>query len=343
MHSRAQKIDVHHHFIPDAYIRSMFVLFVLMLHVLIFHLAALSDQGGDPSGWPTPQWSLSASEDMMARVGAATSILSITAPGVAIAKTAEGSKRLARQINEYAAKLRDEKPAQFGFFATLPSLLETQDAIEEITYALDVLKADGVTVFTRYGDGNYYLGHDKMRPIWEELNRREAVVFIHPTTSVDKNLVNPTMPQPMIDYPHESTRTAIDMIVTGTKRRYPKCKVILSHAGGTLPYLISRVGGMYRHMIQGGMTRSQIEEDAKSFYFDLALSGTKNILGLLFDWAPHDHILFGSDFPYAPSPSVIEITEDLDSYHMDEDLRRNINFENALKLFPRLANYRYAG
>lgn len=104
----------------------------------------------------------------------------------------------------------------------------------------DVLHADGVTLFTRYGSDNHYLGNPGFKSIWAGLSRRQVVVFVHPTHPVESNLINKSMPQPMFDYPHETGRTAMDLIVNNTLRTYPGCKIILSHAGGTLPYLIHR-------------------------------------------------------------------------------------------------------
>lgn len=176
----------------------------------------------------------------MDRLGIQTAILSITAPGACILKGGP-SFELARKMNLYAAEVRDKQPNKFGFFANLPSLLDTEAALEEIRFALDELHADGVTLFTRYGNSNTYLGHPDLEPIWAELNRRKCVVFVHPTHPVDTNKVNPRMPQPMIDYPHETTRSAMDMILQGTLSKYADCKIILSHAGGALPYIISRV------------------------------------------------------------------------------------------------------
>lgn len=176
----------------------------------------------------------------MKHVCTSTTILSLTAPGSCILEGKE-SYELARKTNEYCADLRNKHPNEWGFFAALPSLLDTDAALAGIKYSLDVLGADGVTLFTRYGKGNYYLGHEAFKPIWAELDKRHAVVFIHPTHAVDTNKVNAKMAQPLIDYPHETTRTAMDMILSNTKRRHPNCKVFLSYAGGTLPYLISRV------------------------------------------------------------------------------------------------------
>ena len=265
-----------------------------------------------------------------------TTIFSITAPGPTILNGAAAAK-LARQTNEFAASLRDEEPRRFGFFATLPPLLDgTQAALDEITYSLDHLKADGVTLFTRYGPDNHYLGHEDFRPIWTELNARKAVVFIHPTHAVDTHLVNPSLPQPMIDYPHETTRTALDLIVSNTVRDHPNCKIILSHAGGTLPYLATRAATVLPDAGLSSKSTEEVLNEARSFYFDLALSGNEFTLGLLLKFAKPGHIMFGSDFPYAPRKTIDTHTDNLDRYRMSEGQAFEVNRGNALRLFPRL-------
>lgn len=234
----------------------------------------------------------------MKRLGVKTAILSCTAPGACIL-SGEACFNLARKLNEYAADLRNKHPENFGFFASLPSLLDTGAALAEITYAYDTLKADGVVIFTRYGEGNTYLGHPDLEPIWAELNRRKAVVFVHPTHPVDTNKVNAKLMQPMIDYTHETTRTAMDMIIQGTLRKHPDCKVILSHAGGALPYLIKRPANLMRNSPNfapnpvAGTTHDEIMQDLRSFYYDLALSTGPQVLDLLLKMIPHDHILYG--------------------------------------------------
>lgn len=274
------KVDTHHHFVPD------------------FYAKAVEDAGGDPSGWATPSWSPKASELLMRRLGIQTAILSATAPGACILK-GEASYKLARQLNEYAAALRDKNPDRFGFFASLPSLLDTDAALAEISYALDTLHADGVTLFTRYGDANTYLGHADIEPVWAELNRRKCVVFVHPTHPVDLHQVNPKMPQPLIDYPHETSRAAMDMIMMGTRRKYPDCPVILSHAGGTLPYLISRLATPLSKApnmaasYKFGVTHDSVMEDFRSFHYDLALSSSPQVLDMALKIIPHDHLLYG--------------------------------------------------
>ncbi|KAF7155437.1 hypothetical protein CNMCM5623_007508 [Aspergillus felis] len=287
---------------------------------------AVEDAGGDPSGWPTPQWSTTRSELLMNRLGVQTAILSVTAPGACILK-GTASFALARQLNEYAAELRDRNPQRFGFFASLPSLLDTDATLSEIAYALDTLHADGVTLFTRYGDSNVYLGHRSLEPIWAELDRRKCVVFVHPTHPVDTTPVNPKMPQPVVDYPQETTRSAMDMILQG----------------GALPYLISRVATPMRRApdvaasYRMGTTYEQVMRDFRSFYYDLALSSSPQVLDMALKMIPRDHLLFGSDFPYAPAPAYPGFLEDLESYEMEQELRDMINFGNATKLIPRLA------
>ncbi|KAJ5693042.1 amidohydrolase family protein [Penicillium macrosclerotiorum] len=309
-------IDTHHHFVPD------------------FYAQAVEKAGGDPSGWPTPAWSPEASNSLMEKVGVTKAILSLTAPGAVIAPTDADRRALARKANEYAARLRDEDPARYGFFAALPSLLDVEGTLAEIRYSLDFLKSNGVTLFTRYGNGNQYLGDPAFKPIWAELNARKAVVFIHPTHPVDTTKVNPLLPQPAIDYPHETTRTAVDLIITNTKRSYPDCKVILSHAGGTLPFLISRLCTYPENSTAtiAGKSPEEAMEDFRSFYFDLALSSSSAVLGLVLETIPHDHLLYGSDFPYAFVDKTLGFKQQLEKYSMDPELRDKIYFKNAQAL-----------
>lgn len=228
--------------------------------------------------------------------------------------------RLARQVNEYAAAIRDEDPSHFGFFASLPPLLDDIDAaLEEISYALDQLGADGVTLYTRYGHDNHYLGHPDFRRIWDELDARKAVVFIHPTHLVDTNLVNSSLPQPMIDYPHETTRTAVDLVVSNTVRTHTGCKIILSHAGGTLPYLATRAAYMLPDAGLSDKPAEEFLEDVRRFYYDLALSSNEYTLGLLLKFAKPTNILFGSDFPYAPLATIRTHTANLENYSASQE------------------------
>ena len=270
-------------------------------------------------------------------MGAKTAILSVTAPGPSIEEDGAAAARLARACNEYSAALRDRDPSTYGFFASLPSLLDTEATLTELAYALDVLGADGVTLFTRYGSDNHYLGHADFAPIWAELNRRKAVVFVHPTHPVDTTLVNKALPQPMFDYPHETGRTAIDLITSNTLRSSPQCKIILSHAGGTLPSLIYRVAAMLPLTpMTVGKTTEEIIDDAREFYFDTAISSHAITLSPLFTFAKPGHVLFGTDFPNAPTHGIEYFTKQLESFEMESKKKEDVYSKAALELFPRL-------
>jgi predicted TIM-barrel fold metal-dependent hydrolase len=272
----------------------------------------------------------------MEKVGTGTAILSF--PITFVFEGNEG-REVARQVNEYAAKVRDQDPKRFGFFAAIPSLLEPENALLEIRHAFDNLQADGVMLLARYGDA--YLGHPSFIPVWEELNQRSAVVLVHPGSSfLGGPRFNQYVDPSVAEFPQETTNTALDMIMNNTLRSFPSCKVILSHAGGTLPYLIRRASALIpmfaAHIDPPPKPAHEILEDFKTFYFDLALSSSAYTLDLLLKHVPHDHILYGSDFPFAPTPATVAFARELDEYPMTEETREMINWKNARALFPRL-------
>lgn len=248
-----------------------------------------------------PAWSEATDETAQQSVGARTVVLSLTSPGAPVAQSDEAARKLAREANEYCARLRDAQPGKYGFFAAMPNALDTRGTLDEIAYALDVLKADGVTLYTRYGEDNHYLGHKEFVPIWSELNKRKAVVFIHPTHPVDTSRVSDLILQPTLDYPHETTRTVYDLILSNTKRDNPDCKIILPHADGTLPWILPRSATLLRdlppdRLPSHGKTYEEIWDEFRSFYFDIALSQSHEGLDLLLKRVPEDHILYGKFF-----------------------------------------------
>lgn len=300
---------------------------------LIDVLSALHASGGDPSGWFIPDWTPELDAKVNKKFGITTAILSLTAPGACILKDPQASANLARKANEYAAQLRDKEPAKYGFLAALPNILNTELALKEISYAYDVLKADGVVLFTRYGEDNHYLGHPDFKDIWAELNRRSAVILVHPTHPVDTNQVS-GLPQPVIRYPFETTQTALDMLYNKTVRNNPNCKIILSHAGGTLPFLLGRPASIL------AKTEEELDafwDDARNFYYDTAVAGSENVLRIMEKFAKPGHLLYGSDTPYANNDIINFHTSRQDAYQFeDASLAEKINRGNALDLFPRL-------
>ena len=318
------KIDVHHHVYPPVFTE------------------ALQRNGGDPSGWYVPPWTVSLDDDVCVKEGIETAILSPTAPGPGIEKDAKTAAKLARGCNDFCAQLRDSQPKRFGFFACVPDLeKDPASVLSEIAYAFNELKADGIILLTSYGAVTpKYLGHPSFVRIWDALNAFKAVVFVHPTHAAGSSLVSSYLPQPAFDYPHETGRTAIDLITSRTLQDHASdCKIILSHAGGTLPGLIDRVAGLMPHApanINSGLARDELLALARKFYFDTALSSSpmslKALYALLGEEA-RSHVLFGSDFPNAPGESIAYFTKQLEE---SGSLGVGELRENALELFPRL-------
>ena len=186
-----------------------------------------------------------------------------------------------------------------------------------------------------------YLDNDASRPIEKELNDHAAVVFIHPTMRVGYQLPSPMLQPPAFDFPLQTGQTAAHVIVIGGKRRFPRCKIILSHAGGTLPVLSERLAQLNSELfssmleLQSPKTYEAIVENAKPFYFDLALAGTTNVLDSLLKLAPKEHLFYGSNYPYVIEKAEFN-TRSLKRYEMLEESRNFYYAENEVEVFPRL-------
>ncbi|KAK9444472.1 amidohydrolase family protein [Metarhizium brunneum] len=311
--SAIPKVDVHHHIMPPQ-LRGV-------------------DEG--LKGMKVPDWSVSSDEAFNKSVNVHSAIFSVSTPGVTFISDPEESAKVARAMNEYSASLRDQNPSN-GFFATLPSLEHTDLVLREIRYAFDTLHADGVTLFTSYATPGGYLGHPEYVPVWEELNRRNAVVFVHPINHKDSVYWDERLPMPAFDWPHETGRTAMDLILKRRPQQFPNVKIILSHGGGTLAALVTRACMIELPEFGGVMSAEDIVSQAKSFYFDLALSGSNEMLPLILGFAKKSHLLFGSDFPHATAPFSQKFTKFIDEFPMDDDARKEIYHGAAEKLFPRL-------
>ncbi|MEU6389463.1 amidohydrolase family protein [Streptomyces sp. NPDC046939] len=307
------RIDVHQHLIPPTYRR------------------VLDERGLTAGGWPTPDWDPQAALDMMDRRSIATGVLSISAPGTHFGDDRE-ARSLAREVNEYHAELVKDRPDRFGQFASIP-LPDIEGAVAEATYALDELHADGVVLLSN-AHGRY-LGDKDFEPLWAELDARRAVVFVHPTEPPIPGL--PGLPSPVLDYPFDTTRTAVHMTVGGVMSRFPHIKVILSHAGGFLPYAATRFTAAAQ--FNPGTTPEGILADLKRFYFDTALSSTPYALPALLAFAEPGHVLYGSDFPFAGDELGTQFDRGLDAYdHWAPGELEAVNRGNAEVLFPRLAS-----
>jgi predicted TIM-barrel fold metal-dependent hydrolase len=310
--THAARIDVHQHVVPP------------------FWADALSDNGGDPSGWYSPEWSPQSAIEFMDSQQIATGILSLTAPSVVGWKPYERCD-MARRVNEYTADLVAKHADRFGNFATLP-LPDMDGALSEIAHAFDTLKADGVILLSNYE--NKYLGDQRFDPLWAELDRRSAIVFIHPGKPAIPTLEG--VPGPIVDYPFDTTRTAVHMVLNGVMDRFSRMKVILSHAGGFVPYAAHRFAELAPHVRADVATTDELLEAFRRFHFDTALSSPAG-LPSLHAFAGVEHIVYGSDYPYAPASVGGAFTKHLDAYQgFSETEHASVNRSNALRLFPRL-------
>jgi predicted TIM-barrel fold metal-dependent hydrolase len=188
-----------------------------------------------------PSWDLDAAINAADTLKVRVQVVSVTAPGPAIAGPTEEGRQLARACNDEVAQLASKRPSRFAFFGSLPDWNDVEGTLAEIDYIFGTLKAPGVIAMTTYGPS--LLGDAKFKPIWEKLDSYAAIVFIHPgAVNIVPKLVAGSLPQPIVDYPQATTRTAADLVLTRTLTENSKFKVILSHAGGTLPWLSDRIG-----------------------------------------------------------------------------------------------------
>lgn len=307
------RIDTHHHMIPPDYRK------VLDRHGI-----------GDAGGRAMPDWSGEASLDAMARLGVATAILSVSAPGTTVFPAAIDAAALARDVNNYSAELVAAAPDRFGFFATLP-MPHLDEAVAEAVRALDELDADGVVLLAN--SAGAYIGAPGQDALFAELDARSAVVFIHPA-----ELPGPTVDGVLpfaADFLLDTTRAAYLLVRNGIRRRYPNIRFILSHAGGFVPYASHRMALAITSDV-GGSPGDHLDDFA-SFYFDTALSSSAAALPSLLAFAKPGHVTFGSDFPFAPVEAGQLFAAGLESFGgLDDAGRRAIDRTNALALFPRL-------
>lgn len=305
----ATRIDTHHHIVPPAY------------------AAWLARRGITAGGLPIPAWSVEGSLDLMDSAGIASAVFSVSTPGVHLGDDAE-ARSLARQVNEFTASVVQQRPDRFGFFATL-TLPDVDGAIAEAIHALEVLKADGVVLLANVR--GTYLGDPAWEPLMDELNRRQAVVFVHPSDLPGPSV--PGIPPFAADFLLDTTRAAIHYAQSGALERYPALKLILSHGGGFVPYAAERIARVCSPdgSNAGGMAR------LRQFYFDTALSSSPYAIPSLLAFADPTHITFGSDWPYAPKNRSLHFSGMLDAYPLTPHQHQAINRGNAARLLPRLA------
>jgi 6-methylsalicylate decarboxylase len=311
------KIDMHVHYLPQAY-----------------REALLNSGEKNPDGLATPEWNPEMHLEAMKHLGISTAMLSISSPHINFGDR-NAAKILARRVNEDGAELVRKYPDRFGLLASLP-LPDIENSIEEIQYAVDILRADGFTLPTN--TRGVYLGDTSLDPIFEELNKRKAVVVLHPNKpgSVPENVVE-GLPIPWMEFFFDTTRTITNLILQGTLKRFPDIKIVVPHAGAFLSILADRI----YHFLINTKDRIDVFDALKGLYYDVAGFCLPRQLAALLQIVDVDHLFYGSDYPYTPEFACIFLADALDKTNLlTDEQRRAIYYDNALELFPRLKENR---
>ena len=313
------RIDVHHHLLPDFYIEAV-------------GPTRVTEQAPRRSRVAL-QWSAQGSLDEMDANGVAAAVLSVSAPGLWFGDPA-ATRALARRCNDHQAELVRQHPRRFGMFAALP-LPDVPGTLAEIAHAGDQLGADGFCIFSSYG--NRYLGEPEFAPVFDALDARGAVVFLHPNAVNGTRYLLPGIPVSTLEFPLDTTRAITSLLYGGVFARCPNIRFIFSHAGGTLPYLATRISRLelqedFAEKVPGGALPLLQRQ-----FYDTALSANAPQLAALQAFVPMSQVLYGSDYPFAPGMMARTLQGLADHAGFAPGEREAIERGNALGLFPRLA------
>ena len=312
------RIDVHQHIVPEFYKAA---------------LAKVGVHGGGDNPWP--KWTLEQAVEVLDRHGL-RAVTSISSPGTFFGDPGFAAF-LCRKLNDYAARLIADYPGKMGVMAVVP-LPDVANALKELEYALDTLKLDGVNLLTHVG--NAYLGQPDFNELYAELDRRKAVVFVHPVRPSLEGLCEYAFPDGQVELTSDTNRAITNLLFHGVPERFPNIRWIMPHAGGTMPMNIYRLRNMQRVPAVKERLPRPMEHYLRSFWYDIAQAVLPPTLRIIQDIAGPDRLLFGTDYPYsargeAVISDAIEGVEQFEGF--DEAARRRIDRENALELFPRFA------
>ena len=303
----AHRIDVHCHFSSPGFIEAI--------------------KARKTGQMPLMAWTPAKTIEDMDRDGIATSIVSTSEPNVWFGDN-EAARRLARECNEYGARLMADYPGRFGVFATLP-LPDVDGALREIEYAFDTLKADGACFMSSYQ--GKYLGDPAFAPVMAELNRRRAVVYTHPFRAECCVNLLPNGRALGITLSTETTLTIASVLYSGTAAKFPEIRFIWSHGGGTMPYITGRFG------VNADAKTPELPNgvlfEIQKMYYDTAQAFNEYTLPTFTKLVPLSHMLFGTDYPFARGETV---AGGLGKFGFSPAVLRAIERDNALALFPRL-------
>lgn len=304
------RIDVHHHPTP-----------------------VLELMGGRVSGSPGIKgWTAAVSLEDMDKNGVATAILSMPSRAAVWRGGDQARNRaMARQWNEFMTRQGAEHPRRFGVFASVP-IFDIEGSLREAEYALDELKADGITLMTNMGDK--WLGDPHYFPLFEELNRRRAVIYTHPISAdCMQNMLVPDIDDSVIEFTADTSRAIARLLFSGAAHRFPDIRFIFSHAGGTMPFILER----YTRHAQSDPTLAARVPDGvlaylKRFYYDTAQASHPHAMASITQLVAISQLLFGTDFPFRNSEDHVK---GLAACGFSEADLRAIECGNAQRLLPR--------
>jgi len=276
-------------------------------------------------------WSKAKAIEDMDKAGIRTGVLSLAStPGVWFDLGAEKANKLARDCNDFAAEMTRDNPGRFGLFATL-SMLDIDSTLKEIEYVFDTLKADGVGLQSSYGDK--WLGNAAYKPVFDELNRRKAVVYVHPlVASCCEHLSVGTFPA-VIEVPHDTTRTVTSLLLSGGLARWRDIQWLFSHAGGTIPMMAGRINSFYgsRPNLKE-FAPEGVEGELKRLNYDTANATSGPAMAALLKLVPASKVTYGTDYPYFG----LDQMKSLEQLGLSAGDLKAIGSENAISLIPRL-------
>ena len=332
MENSTFRIDVHHHFMPDVFYDAQ------------EETAALS-AGGVPTA---ARWSPEQSLGKMDEFGIRAAILSCPSLNDIHRKFPHRTAGLARSINEYAAELHERFPSRFGSFAVLPLPL-IDESITELEYALDVLKLDGVGLASNYD--SLFLGNPELETVFQELNKRKAVLFVHPSVP-DSSFVRPKFIHidSILEFPTNTARAALNLVYGGAMERFPDLEIILAHAGGTLPYLKFRIFEFqrkYTHLdelfreecvsVAWKSLKKSTTDYLAQFWYDNCTSTDPVVFEAIKNITGDYRFVFGTDIMFAADFIREDMINIIDNYGFTEEEKNNMNYGFAARLFPRFS------
>ncbi len=302
------RVDVHHHFYPPEYRERM---------EGYAHMPAVRD------------WTLERTIEELDRNDVDAAMLSLSPPGIHRG-TVELARDLARTVNDHAAALRAERPSRFGHFASVP-MPDIDGTIGEIGHAMDVLGADGIQLMTSYGDR--WPGHPDFDPVFDELNRRKAVVFIHPLEPDCCAGLIDWVPPVLVEFTADTTRCVFSLLFSGTLARCPDIRFILCHAGAAVPIFAARAEVMKITDAFAERLPKGIDYELQKLHYDVALAANRPALAALFAYVPASQVLLGTDYPFGGTADTIR---GLEAFGLDAGDLKAIYRGNAERLIPRL-------